>query len=80
MDVGSRGLSSDTAAAWLAVLGNLLRDDLEARKLGDPKGGRHRDVRGVTTASHNNAAEAGMVVARVYGVPTAIEKRLRPRR
>jgi hypothetical protein len=77
VDVGSRGLSSDTAAAWLAVLGFLLRDDLEARKLGDPKGGR-RDVRGVTTASHYKAADAGMIVARVYGVPTAIEKDFGP--
>jgi hypothetical protein len=47
-------------------LGLLLGDDFKARKLGDPKGGRYRDVRGVTTAAHDNAAYAGIVVARVY--------------
>jgi hypothetical protein len=55
-----------------------LGDDFKARKLGDPKGGRYRDVRGVTTAAHDNAAYAGIVVARVYGIPTAIEKDFSP--
>jgi hypothetical protein len=58
----------------ITMLNLLLCHDLKARKLGDAKGGRHRDVLGVTTASHDNAADAGMVVTRVYRVPTAIEK------
>jgi hypothetical protein len=60
------------------MLNLLLGHDLKARKLGDAKGGRHRGVRGVTTASHDNAADAGMVVTRVYRVPTAIEKDFGP--
>jgi hypothetical protein len=45
---------------------------------------RHFAIRASTVrpgrkrASHNNAADAGMVVARVYGVPTAIEKDFGP--
>src|ERR1700733_8575581 len=66
---GGRGISSTNL---------LLGHDLKARKLGDANGGRHRGVRGVTTASHDNAADAGMVVTRVYRVPTAIEKDFGP--
>jgi hypothetical protein len=51
---------------------------LKSRKLGDPKGGRYRDVRSVTTAAHDNTADAGMVVPRVNGVPTAIEEDFGP--
>ena len=79
MGIGSRGLSSDTAATWFAVLDLLWRDDLEPRKLGDLKGSRHHDVRGVTTASHNNAADAGWLRG-VDGVPSAIERDFGPRR
>ena len=66
------------AAARLALLALLLGDDLKARKLGDPKGGRYRDVHSVATPSHDNAPDAGMIVARVCGVPTAIEKDFGP--
>ena len=60
------------------MLNLLLGHHLKAREIGDAKGGRHRDVRGVTTASHDNAADPGMVVTRVYRVPTAIEKDFSP--
>jgi hypothetical protein len=36
------------------------------------------DVSGVTTAAHDNTADAGMVVPRVNGVPTTIEKDFGP--
>ena len=56
----------------------LLGYHLKSHKLGDPKGGRYRDVRSVTTAAHDNTADAGMVVPRVNGVPTTIEKDFGP--
>src|SRR3984957_21103220 len=61
-----------------AGLNLLLGHHLKARKVGDPEGSRYCDVRGVTTAAHDNAADAGMVVTRIYGVPTAIEKDFGP--
>jgi hypothetical protein len=67
--------NSSCAPDWLNLL---LGHHLKAREIGDAKGGRHRDVRSVTTASHDNAADAGMVVTRVYRVPTAIEKDFGP--
>ena len=61
-----------------AVLNLLLSHHFKAREIGDAKGGRYRDVRGVTTAAHDNTADAGMVVTRVYRVPTASQKDLEP--
>jgi hypothetical protein len=52
----------------------------KTRKLGDPKGCRYRNVRRVATPSHDDAADAGMIVARVDGVPTASEKDFGPSR
>jgi hypothetical protein len=62
----------------ITTLNLLLGHHLKAREIGDAKGSRHRDVRGITTAAHDNAADAGMVVTRVYRVPTAIEKDFGP--
>ena len=62
----------------IASLNLLLGYHLKSRQLGDPKGGRHRDVRRVATPSHDNAPDAGMVVPRINGVPTAIEKDFGP--
>jgi hypothetical protein len=47
---------------------------LKADKLGGPEGDRYGDVCGISTASHDNTADAGMVMARIDTVPTAIEK------
>jgi hypothetical protein len=66
------------ARSIISRLGLLLGDDFKAGKLGDPKRGRYRDVRGVTTGAHDNAADVGMVVARVCGISTAIEKDFSP--
>ena len=60
------------------MLNLLLGHHFKAREIGDAKGGRHRDVRGVTTAPHENAADSGMIVTRVHRVPTPIEKHLEP--
>ena len=60
------------------MLNLLLGHHLKAREIGDAEGGRHGDVGGVAAASHDNAADAGMVVARVYRVPAPSEKDLEP--
>jgi hypothetical protein len=51
-----------------------LGDDFKARKLGDPKWVGIATSAGITTAAHDNTPDAGIVVARVYNIPTAIEK------
>jgi hypothetical protein len=72
-------LSGATVGRLITTLNLLLGHHLKAREIGDAKSRRHRDVRSVTTASHDNAADAGVVVTRVYRVPTAIEKDFGPR-
>ena len=63
------------ASTRLAMLNLLVGHHFKALEIGDAEGCRHRDVCCVATASHHNAADAGMVVARVHPVPTPIEKR-----
>jgi hypothetical protein len=65
-------------ASVLALLNLLLGHHFKAREIGDAKGGRRRDVRSVTTASHDNAADAGMVVTGVFRVPAARQKDFEP--
>jgi hypothetical protein len=43
----------------ITTLNLLLGRHLKAREIGDAKGGRHRDVRGITTAAHDNAMRDG---------------------
>src|SRR5271166_6619640 len=66
------------ASTRLAMHKLLLGHHLKAHEIGDAKGGRDRDVCGVATTSHDNAAHAAMVVTRVYRVPAAIEKDFGP--
>ena len=57
------------ASTRLAVLNLLLGRHDKAHEVGDAEGCRHRDVRGVAAAPHDDAADAGMVVTRVFRVP-----------
>ena len=60
---------STVASTRLAVLNLLLGRHDKAHEVGDAEGCRHRDVRGVAAAPHDDAADAGMVVTRVFRVP-----------
>src|ERR1700687_600804 len=60
------------------MLNLLLSHHLKAHEIGDAKGGGHGDVGGVAAAPHNNAADAGMIVSRVFRVPAPSEKDLEP--
>ena len=55
----TRALSGATVDRLITTLNLLLGRHLKAREIGDAKGGRHRDVRGITIAAHDNAADAG---------------------
>ena len=69
-DLSAGGVELDRAGVGHAAWRLAMRyHHLKARKLGDPKGGRRRDVRWLATPSRDNAPDAGMLVARVYGVP-----------
>jgi hypothetical protein len=72
-------LSGATVASTrLNMLNLLLGHHGKAHEVGDAEGCRHRDVCGVAAAPHDNAADAGMVVTRVFRVPAPSEEDLEP--
>jgi hypothetical protein len=60
------------------MLNLLLGHHLKAHEVGDAESGRHGDVGGVAAASHDDAADAGMIVTRVFRVPAPGQKDLEP--
>src|SRR5271155_3404013 len=63
---------------WVRTLSLLLGHHLKTGEIRDAKGCRDRDVCRVTPAPHNNAADAGVIVACVHRVPAPCQKDLEP--
>jgi hypothetical protein len=74
---GTKYLEIVSARRW-ARRRHLLGEDLEAGELARAERGYDRDVGGIASARHQDAADARLVMTRIERVPTAAEIDLKP--